>query len=121
MSGIQSGTELERLRSLRIRVGHEIRSLELAIVRGTSSDRGRLDRLRLVRDEVDDRLGRPRFVPYVKPRRADPARDRIRAAGLSPAVVRAWAIEQGLTTARRGRVAVELVDAYVAAHQGADQ
>jgi hypothetical protein len=121
VSGVQSGTELERLQALRTRVGHEIRSLELAIVRGTSNERGRLDRLRLVRDQVDDRLGQPRFVPFVKPKRADPARDRIRAAGLPPAVVRAWAIEQGLTTARRGRIPVEIVDAYVAAHQGADQ
>lgn len=41
------------------------------------------------------------------------------AAAPAPAEVRAWAAEQGIEVSAKGKLPADVVDAYVAAHQGA--
>jgi len=103
---IRTGTRLERLESLQRRTQHEKAS---AVRRGESFAVARLDRL-------DKKL-----TAAIKAERRAIHGNRVdqelKARGVTAKTVRAWALKHGLTTAQRGRLGAELVEAYINHHQ----
>lgn len=86
-------THLERLERLRDRIEVEIRA-----------EKQRLGRVDIARERM-------RSVPVA------PVQERLRAAGICSRDVKAWARSVGLIEEmKRGRLAPELLDAYLAAH-----
>lgn len=98
MSGVQTGTKLERLQALERQVKHEI-AVELR---------------RLALDDT----GRHRAVTITPRRRGDQdTQDRLTELGVTSKHVKEWAVQKGILTAvRQGRVARWIVEAYAAAH-----
>lgn len=124
MSGIQTGTRLDKLRRLRTRVGQQIIQ---AHRREAFSD---VERLRNLANQLDTEIARldPTYHPPThrgRPRtRAQKANDRVTRhlarLGVTAHEVKAWAVTAGLIDAiHRGRIRAELVQAYETAHQGA--
>lgn len=114
MSGVQSGTRLERLEQLHRRVRHE-----LAIARR----HGLVDETRLA--VLDARLAheittlhRARPTVAAAVRQTDrTVQERLEQLGVTSHVVKQWAVDTGLIPAVvRGRVSGLLVDAYAQAH-----
>lgn len=95
MSGVRTGTRLEQLERLRVKIDQEIAA----------------ERRRLALDERFEVFQRPRA------RRSDPTKDRLEALGISSHEVKVWAVAEGLLPAvKRGRVARALVEQYAEAH-----
>lgn len=113
MSGVSSGSRLERLYALRDQIAHEIAHEERLV----ALDGGRIDQ-----------KGRRRFVVFKGSNQAVATRgaDKRKAAsldelGVTAKQVKVWAVSVGLVDAvHRGRVAQTLVDAYAEAHVDAD-
>lgn len=100
MSGVQTGTRLERLERLRVEIDQEIAQ----------------ERRRLVLDSPP--LAR-RFEVYEKPKRKAPSTgdQLMRELGVTANDVKVWAVSVGiLDQVRRGRVASHVVDSYAQAH-----
>jgi hypothetical protein len=103
VSGVQTGSRLERLYTLRRQINQEIAALELE----TALDGGRR---------------RPE-APAAPVAPKQPYRDRVTVSldslGVTGQQVKVWAFEQGLVPElRRGRVSARLVEAYAAARDG---
>lgn len=98
MSGVTNGTRLEQLQALRRRIDHEI-AIEAA---HAIENNGR-------------RLPPPVPRPEVSAH-GDRLAQLLQDHGLTARLVKEWAVEHGLLdSVRRGRVASELVHAYIAA------
>lgn len=122
MSGVQSGTRLERLHQLQ-----RAARLQRAEARwkGHQHEHDRLDQLvSLITTEItleEARLAaaakqRPTIATAVR-RTDQTVEERLRAMGVTTYAVKVWAVQQGLLPAVvRGRVSPLLVDAYATAH-----
>jgi citrate lyase gamma subunit len=116
VSGVQSGTRLERLEQLQ-RAARLQRAY--ARWRGDTTTHDLLDDLvhRLGLEITAEQTRRPTVAAAV--RQYDNAvTEQLAALGVSARTVKLWARDQGLIPAVvRGRVAASLVEAYAAAHQ----
>lgn len=103
---IATGTRLERLEQLQHRAQHDLRS---ALRRGVEP--WRIADLR----ELDSKL---QVAIKAERRRVHGNRvdQQLRDLGVTAKTVRAWAVEQGLSKATRGRLGAELVEAYIQHH-----
>jgi hypothetical protein len=94
VSGVQVGDRLTQLYALRSRVNQEIATLE---------------RARALEPRPPGERPKPKPPPNVVQRR-------LAELGVTARDVRRWALEHGLTESRHGRIGVDLVESYAAAH-----
>ena len=106
MSGIRTGTRLERLVSLHQRTRHELASARRREARREIEALARLEK-KLYAAIADE---------SPKPSRREPVLDRMAELGVDARTVRTWARAEGLTKADRGRLSAALVEAWAAAH-----
>lgn len=108
MPAIRTGTRLESLQSLARRTEHELSSAR------RKDARREIPRLELLLDKLRDAIADEQGL--ARPR--DVVSRGLFDLGLTAHDVRQWALEQGLIDqVRRGRLPLELLNAYRAAHR----
>lgn len=108
MSGIRTGTRLEQIEALRRRVTVQ---LEYARRRGQPTDQ-----LTALADRLDAEIQTEQASKQAQRRRPERSTEYMAQLGVTPAVVRRWALDHGIQLGQRGRIPYTVVQAY-ADHQ----